>query len=320
MATKNENAAAETVEKVKKTAEKAGDAVKKTAEKAADGAKETGKKVVEGMKETAQKAKTTTREVVHTTTAGGKKVEHNVTHVDAQSTTDEELHQITRGNATPFRILAIVLWILALGFEVLAILLFLKKITITYAIPNVWQAVIALALDLVCLIIGSQMWKKANHMDPASEKNKLKFWLQNNLGVIVAAVAFIPFIIIALTDKNASKQDKTIATIAAAIALAIGVLTGWDWNPVSEEQLKAEEGIITEDVYWTPGGGVYHTHLDCGHLANSVNISEGSVRAAYEAGKTRICKTCANKDNIELPENVIQDLGEEPEVVENAAD
>ena len=294
-------------------------ATKKT-EPAADAAKKvekTAEKTVEAVKDTAKKADKVTKEVVQTTQASGKKVEHNITHVEAQSSNAAELHQIQKGNATPYRIIAIVLWILALGFEVLAILLFLKKITITYAIPNVWQAVIALALDLVCLIIGSQMWKKANHMDPASEKNKLKFWLQNNLGVIVAAVAFIPFIIIALTDKNASKQDKTIATIAAGIALAVGVLTGIDYNPVSQEQVEAMQQQITTDVFWTPGGGVYHTHEDCGHLANSYNLSTGSVTAAVEAGKTRICKTCANRDNIQIEDNAIEDLGE---IVENAAD
>ena len=262
-------------------------------------------------------AKKVTREVIQTTQASGKKVEHNITQVQAQSSNQQELQHITKGNATPYRIIAIVLWVLALGFEVLAILLFVKKVTITYAIPNVWQAVIALGLDLICLIIGSQMWKKANHMDPASKKNKLAFWLQNNLGVLVAAVAFIPFIVIALTDKNASKQDKTIAAIAAAVALAIGVLTGIDYNPVSQEDLAEEQNLITDDVFWTPGGGVYHTHEDCGHLANSYELSKGSVTAAIENGKTRVCKTCANRDNLDLPDNVLQDMGE---VVENAAD
>ena len=282
MATKKENAAEETAKKVQKTAEKTVEAVK-----------DTGKKV--------------SKEVVQTTQASGKKVEHNITHVDAQSTNAEEL--------------AIVLWVLALGCEVVAILLFLKKITFPIPpknpIPNVWQAVIFLALDLVFLIIGSQMWKKANHMDPASKKNKLAFWLQNNLGVIVAAVAFIPFIIIALTDKNASKQDKTIAAIAAAVALAVGVLTGIDYNPVSQEDLQAEQQLITSDVYWTAGGSVYHTHEDCGHLANSYNLAQGNVTAAIEHGKTRLCKTCAAKDEIVLPEDAVEDLGE---VVENAAD
>lgn len=293
----------------------------KKAEPAADAAKKvqkTAEKTVEAVKDTGKKV---SKEVIQTTQASGKKVEHNITHVDAQSTNAEELQHITKGNATPFRILAIVLWVLALGCEVVAILLFLKKITFPIPpknpIPNVWQAVIFLALDLVFLIIGSQMWKKANHMDPASKKNKLAFWLQNNLGVIVAAVAFIPFIIIALTDKNASKQDKTIAAIAAAVALAVGVLTGIDYNPVSQEDLQAEQQLITSDVYWTAGGSVYHTHEDCGHLANSYNLAQGNVTAAIEHGKTRLCKTCAAKDEIVLPEDAVEDLGE---VVENAAD
>ena len=305
MATKKENPAAETVEKVKKTAEKAAEGTKKTAEKA-----------VEEVKDTAKKAKTATKEIVQGTTAGGKKVEHNITHVEAQSTNAEELQNITKGNATPFRILAIVLWVLALGCEVVAILLFLGKFTITFLrIPNVWQAVIFLALDLILLIVGSQMWKKANHMDPASKKNKLRFWIQNNLGVIVAAVAFIPFIIIALTDKNASKQDKTIAAVAAAIALAIGVLTGIDYNPVAKEDLEVAQQTITTDVYWTAGGRVYHTSHECGALANSVNLAEGSVTAAIEAGKTRLCLHCAKRDGIE---NVVTD--EIDGVVDNAAD
>ena len=95
MATKKENPAAETVEKVKKTAEKAAEGTKKTAEKA-----------VEEVKDTAKKAKTATKEIVQGTTAGGKKVEHNITHVEAQSTNAEELQNITKGNATPYRILA----------------------------------------------------------------------------------------------------------------------------------------------------------------------------------------------------------------------
>ena len=314
MATKNENPVAD-------AAKKTGEAVKDTAKKAEKKVEEGAKTIKEGVKDTAKKAEKVTKDVVQTTQASGKKVEHNVTHVEAQSSNQEELQHITKGNALPFRILAIVLWLLALGCEVVAILLFLKKITFPIPpknpIPNVWQAVIFLAIDLILLIVGSQMWKKANHTDPASKKNTLAFWLQNNLGVIVAAVAFIPFIIIALTDKNASKQDKTIAAIAAAVALAVGVLTGIDYNPVSQEDLQAEQQLITSDVYWTAGGGVYHTHLDCGHLANSVNVAEGNVTAAIEHGKTRLCKTCAAKDSIELPSDAVEDLGE---VVENAAD
>ena len=43
-----------------------------------------------------------------------RRVEHTITHVEAQSTNQQELQHITKGNATPYRILAIVLWVLAL--------------------------------------------------------------------------------------------------------------------------------------------------------------------------------------------------------------
>jgi len=41
--------------------------------------------------------------------------------------------------------------------------------------------IICIVLDLIFVIIGSLLWKKANHIDPISEKNKTKFWLWNNL-------------------------------------------------------------------------------------------------------------------------------------------
>ncbi len=77
-------------------------ATKKTAE-------DTAKKTVETLKETGGKAKKVTKEVIQTTQASGKKVEHNITQVQAQSSNAEELQHITKGNATPYRIIAIVL-------------------------------------------------------------------------------------------------------------------------------------------------------------------------------------------------------------------
>ena len=56
-----------------------------------------------------------------------------------------------------------------------------------------WRSLkIAIKTTIICLIIGSLLWKKANHIDPASEKNKVKFFLWNNMGLIVAVFAFVP--------------------------------------------------------------------------------------------------------------------------------
>jgi len=166
------------------------------------------------------------------------------------------------GNATGLRIGAIALWVVAIALEVVAYLMLIGKINLTF-MSTLTQIIIALVLDLVCVIIGSQLWKKANHIKPASEKNKLLFWLWNNMGLIVCTIAFLPFVILALTNKNADKKTKAIATVVAAIALLIGGVASYDFNPVSVEEQQAAIEAINTQVVWTPFGKVYHTHEEC---------------------------------------------------------
>jgi len=211
------------------------------------------------------------------------------------------------GNAGGLRAGAVALWVVALVFEVLALMVFLGKLDMKF-IPGTVQLVAFLVLDLICVIVGSQFWKKANHIKPASEKNKLKFWLWNNMGLIVCAVAFIPFIILVLSDKKSDKKIKAIATVAAVIALLIGGLASYEWNPVSEEQQQAAMVAITDNVYWTPYGKVYHTptgevdengeEIYCSSLNHSGELHVGTVEKAIEEGRTRLCSFCAKRDGI----------------------
>ena len=204
------------------------------------------------------------------------------------------------GSATKYRIGAIALWVLAIAFEVLAVLVLFGKIAIT-AIPTLALIIIFLVLDLACVSVGSTLWKKANRIDPASEANKVKFWLWNNMGLIVTAFAFVPFVILTLTNKNADKKTKAIATVVAIIALLVGGLVSYDWNPISAEQkAEAVETLGDQFVYWSPFGTVYHTDPDCSHLNHSDTLTEGKVDEAIEANKTRLCKTCAARDGIEI--------------------
>ncbi len=225
--------------------------------------------------------------------AGKKKIEHTYVQVGQESAGKDELLAVTRKNALPFRIAAVILWIAAIAFEVLAILIFTHKIDFSFTVEEPGYTiswVVCLVLDLICVIIGSLLWKKGNHLDPASAKNKLRFWIHNNLGVIVSVFAFAPFIIFVLTDKKASKQSKTIAAIAAAVALVIAGLTSVDWNPISQEEMLENAHIDT--VYWTASGTVFHAYDDCSHLNNTVQLRTGTSAAAIEDGKTRLCKTC----------------------------
>ena len=263
-------------EEVKK--KKAADETKKTVKKAEE--------AVEEVKPAAKKAEKEAAEAEETVVTGKKKTEA------AKPV----------GNAKGLRIGAIVLWVAAIAFEIVAVFTLFGKINITFMNTLTWL-IILIVLDLVCVIIGSQLWKKANHIDPASKKNKTKFWLWNNMGLIVAIFAFVPLIILLLTNKNLDKKTRTIAVIAACAALLIGGAASIDYNPVSEEEKQVAEANISGKVTWTQYGKVYHIYIDdehwCQHLNNSDTVSVGTVEEAIAAGKTRLCKTCARNNGLE---------------------
>lgn len=202
------------------------------------------------------------------------------------------------GNATGLRVGAILLWVVAIAFELLAWFVFIGKVNLTF-LPVMAQLIGFLVLDLICVIIGSLLWKKANHIKPASEKNKTLFWLWNNMGLIVCAFAFVPFIILALTNKNADKKTKTIAVVAAAIALLIGGATSIEYNPVSAEQQQAAMTAIEGKVLWAPFGKVYHIDETCQALNQSETLTEGTVEEAIADGRTRLCAFCAKRNDVE---------------------
>ena len=201
------------------------------------------------------------------------------------------------GNATGLRIGAIILWVVAIAFEILALLVVLGKFDLKY-MSQLAQLIIFLILDLACVIIGAQLWKKANRIKPASEKNPLTFWLWNNMGVIVCVLAFIPFIIVLLTNKDIDKKTKAIALVVAIVALLIGGVSSYDFNPVSAEQQQAAMEAINSDVFWTRFGHVYHTHDDCQALNHSEELTYGTVEQAIAANRTRLCSFCAKRDDI----------------------
>lgn len=195
------------------------------------------------------------------------------------------------------RILAIVLWIIAIAFEVLGILKLTNVLNLFPNIDTLPFVIGAILLDLAFFIPGSLLWKKANHIDPISEKNKVGFWCWNNLGTILSTLAFVPIIIFILTSKNLDKKDKTIATTVAVIALLAAGITSYDFNPVSSEQLEnARKEVIAEvgvdKVYWAKTGKKYHVDPDCPAFSQSEEIYEGTVEDAFERGLTDPCRRC----------------------------
>ncbi|MBQ6492232.1 MAG: hypothetical protein IJI88_08155 [Atopobiaceae bacterium] len=237
----------------------------------------------------------------------GKQISEQTVVTDAKdvATRVTVKHVDATGEVGNKRPIAIALWVVAIIFEVLAAMSVMQSSPLYAKLPGnplVW-VVAFLVLDLICVIVAGQLWKKANHIDPPSEANKVEFFLKSQLGAILSVIAFLPFIILTLLDKDADKRTKTIAVVAAVIALAIGGGTSADFNPVSSEDLQAMQANAIElgdgTVYWTEHGTVYHLNPNCSHIINSATIYSGDAAAAYEHGLTRPCKDCARADGDE---------------------
>ncbi len=202
----------------------------------------------------------------------------------------------TPGNATGLRVGAVILWLAGIALEIVALLALVGKIPTGSDTMRWVLGIGALVLDLICVVIGSQLWKKSNRIDPASEKNKVKFWLWNNMGVIASVLAFLPFIILLLTNKDADAKTKKIGSIVAVVALLIAGLASYDFDPVSQEMLDAANNVYgATAMYYTKSGKVCHPHQDCQYIKNS-ELVEGTAEEAIRAGYTRPCKTCMAKD------------------------
>lgn len=204
----------------------------------------------------------------------------------------------SKAKAKNLRIMAIIAWIAAIGFEVFAILMLQKP-----PVNTTWLIVLIVA-DLILAVIGSILWKKSNRLDPASEKDKTKFFIQNQLGVIIAIIAFLPLVILIFTNKDLSGKQKGLVGSIAVIALLIAGVTGVDFNPPSQEQYaeqtKQVESLMggVNHVYWTKSGKSYHLYQDCSYINSdrTTEIFEGTVAQARELKNiTDICDRCQNR-------------------------
>jgi len=207
-----------------------------------------------------------------------------------------------KGQATQLRLFACLLWVLAIGAEVGAILVLLKSAK--PIVTNTWIWMIALVvIDLILVIIGSQLWKKSNRLDPASRKEPVKFFLQNQLGVIISIIAFLPLIILIFTNKDLDGKQKGILGGIVAIALIIAGISSADFNPPSVEQYSQQTSRVEEltggnHVYWTKSGTKYHIYEDCPSINTNrtEEIFEGSVAKARELKNiTELCKICEKR-------------------------
>ncbi|MCC7127401.1 MAG: hypothetical protein IT192_01100 [Microbacteriaceae bacterium] len=245
----------------------------------------------------------------------------------------------SKSKATQFRVIAAVLWVLAIAGEVAGIFWLLKqghpvgdvdasKYTRDDATGLLTQgdvgarefptwAFVALIVLLVVIaalsIIGSMLWKKANKLDPASKEDKVRFFVQNQLGAIIAIVAFLPLIIMIFLNKDMNGAQKGIAGALGIVLAVVATYLGISFNPPSVEQYTADQSAVIQllgqdHVYWVAGGKVYHVCNEVSDIQNaSSEQGDGTTAEAIEAGKIRLTlelRSELNACGLPVPENV----------------
>lgn len=233
-----------------------------------------------------------------------------------------------KSKANQFRMFAVLLWLGAIVAQVFAIRMFLSAVNSDQSPINVW-VIGLIVLDLILVFAGSILWKKSNRLDPPSEKNKFLFYMQNQLGVIMAFVAFLPLIIFILTNKKVDGKSKAILGSIAGVALLIAGIGGFESNMASVEQYT-EQTRQVEDltggknfVYWTKSGKSYHLYNTCGYIngKRTDEIFEGTVAQAHEMKNiTDLCDRCENqakKANDEIVQPITEGETAEPVVADS---
>ena len=204
-----------------------------------------------------------------------------------------------KGKAKQFRLFAILAWLIAMVGQVFAILKLISNETMVWLI-------VAIVVILALAITGSTLWKKANRLDPASEKNKTKFFIQNQLGAIMGVLAFLPLVILIFMNKDVDGKTKGIAGSIAVVAMLIAGISGVDFAPSSIEQyteeINAQTSTVKElnydndNVYWSRAGNKYHIFEDCQHIKNRDGVTNGTVKESWkQKGISELCKTCQSR-------------------------
>jgi len=220
------------------------------------------------------------------------------------------------------RIAAIILWVLAIGFEIGAIYMInLRDETLV---------IVALVLDAICCITGSLLWKKSNRIKPCQSKSKFVCFIWNQLGVIACILAFIPFgIYLLLKADKLSDKAKKLILVVAIVLFAGSVGTSIDYNPPSAEELERAEtaalatGEYTGTVYWTRFGKSFHLDPDCHTLSRTSpeNLFSGTLEEAFAANRTDPCDFCASSMIEDDAEKAIDEVeAEEVEAVDETED
>ncbi len=153
--------------------------------------------------------------------------------VDADVTKEWRATHGQESAAKRLRIFAALAWIVAIGTEVVGIVLLRQH---KFDHGNLPLLIGLLVVIAIFAIAGSLMWKAANKHDPASKSDTVKFFVQNQLGAIITVLAFLPLVVLIFLDKDMDPKNKKIAGGIGAVLAVVATLIGVDFNPPSVEQ------------------------------------------------------------------------------------
>ena len=156
--------------------------------------------------------------------------------------------QATQGQASAakrLRIFAALAWIVAIGTEVVGIVLLRQHKFDHGNLPLLIGLLIGIA---IFAIAGSLMWKAANKQDPARESETVRFFVQNQLGAIITVLAFLPLIVLIFMDKDMDPKNKKIAGGIGAVLAVVATVIGIDFNPASVEQYTEDMNKCAAEI------------------------------------------------------------------------
>jgi len=208
--------------------------------------------------------------------------------------------------ATTKRIISVVLWVLAIAAEVVGIFQLRQwDEPLISKIPALYFLIGIIVVDLILVIIAGFSWKGADKLDPPSKKNKFAFILQTQFAVLMAAICFVPLIVLIFTNKNMKGKDKGILGAVACVALVIAVLCSINYNPPSKEEYAAQKYLVyamtgKDEVFWLNTAGSsykYHIYETCSAIGDKEH-SHGTVAEAGAQNQLKedsLCLICLNK-------------------------
>jgi hypothetical protein len=152
---------------------------------------------------------------------------------DVDVTKEWRATQDQKSSAKRLRLFAALSWIVAIGTEVVGIVLLRQH---KFDHGNLPLLIGLLVVIAIFAIGGSLMWKAANKHDPASKADTVRFFVQNQLGAIITVIAFLPLVLLIFLDKDMDPKNKKIAGGIGVVLAAAATLIGIDFSPPSVEQ------------------------------------------------------------------------------------